>query len=283
MDSLGGFKDAARSSVMKLPRGCVLVSDLHAEAQSRRAKRTLHKLHDAADASILLLAGDVGNFQDGSLTDALRHAADVFDTVCYVPGNHDYYGFKADIAAHPCDVLHEANSTLADMCAGIGITFLQKTVVNVRRAVVAGATLWSPATHASRMACEYMTDYYRISGFTPAMCHAIHDDHSSFLESMCTDPDISPDVVVTHHAPLDLPRMRHREYTPESAALFHGNLAPLFDNPAFSVKLWCFGHTHIRRGTRATNLRRTKLVANALGFDHDRLFSLPDPVVRAVD
>jgi hypothetical protein len=164
---------------------------------------------------------------------------------------------------------------MEELLHDLGCIFLQKKVVALGSAVIGGATLWSPAASASKEDAAHMRDYTAIEGFTPAICQAVHEDHAGWIEEVTCDPEISPPIVLTHHPPIDHPKLHHRCYTLSSAPLFHANLSALFSRDDFiPPKFWGFGHTHIRK---ATKVGSTLFMANALGSEGltDRLWELP--------
>lgn len=290
----------SKSPLAQPPKHLALLSDLHAEHGIHRPLRAIRSL--ANEAKILVLAGDVGNWsligepRDGgeslirepkrkdedSLCELLRNVSEegLFKKILMVAGNHDYYfcGATESLAKDedPASFFDYADECLEDLVGEVGTIFLQKKVVAVGPYAIGGATLWSPAAKAPFLEASYMCDYAAIRGFTPAICQAVYENHKAWLTSVLTDEATAPDLVFTHHPPLDHPSLRHRCYTHASAPLFHGDLVDLFDNPAFvPPSFWGFGHTHIRKAAQL-DYPRTLLMANALGSGcTDHLWDLP--------
>jgi hypothetical protein len=118
-----------------------LLSDLHLEVHPH------WRAEPAPGADVLVLAGDVGSYQRGSLLqdDAFGLAqfsplADWPTPVFFVPGNHEYDGQDFDTA----------HLRLQATCQALGITWLERVVAhppfaNARGAPVRllGTTLWS--------------------------------------------------------------------------------------------------------------------------------------------
>lgn len=291
--------------LVKPPKGLALLSDLHTEHGMDRPLRAIRSLAKKnPELKVLALVGDLGNWsacsrqpyfdkqnwsflqdfdkpksQLSSFPTLIRKISEEFSyKLLVVPGNHDYYFCGATQALtgdeDPAEFFAMADGCMEDMVEEHGGMFLQKKVVAVDKAVIAGTTLWSPALSASKESIEYMNDYVAIDGFTPAICQAVYEDQAAWLKAMTTDPEIAPSIVLTHHPPLDHPKLHHREYTSESAPLFHADLYPLFNDPAFCPpRFWGFGHTHVRK---AVYVGKTLLMANALGDPFsDRLWDLP--------
>ena len=114
-----------------------LLSDLHLETQPDFVPTP------APGADVLVLAGDIGSYQPGSALPALgdrdfglarfspRHGWPV--PVLFVPGNHEYDGLDFD----------EAHARLRETCERLGITWLEREVVQVGGVRFVGTTLWS--------------------------------------------------------------------------------------------------------------------------------------------
>lgn len=289
----------AKPPIAKPPKHIALLSDLHGEHGIHRPLRAIRSL--AHEAKILVLAGDVGNWslmgepmdggeslmgkpkdQEDSLTELLRKVSEerLFKKTLMVAGNHDYYfcGATESLAKDedPASFFDYADECLEDLVGELGTVFLQKKVVAVGPYAIGGATLWCPAAKASPTEASFMCDYAAIQGFTPAICQAVYENHKAWLTSVLTDEATAPDLVFSHHPPLDHPSLRHRCYTHASAPLFHGDLVDLFDNPAFvAPSFWGFGHTHIRKAA-LLGFPQTLLMANALGSGcTDHLWDLP--------
>jgi Icc-related predicted phosphoesterase len=114
-----------------------LLSDLHLESNPTFMPRA------ATGADVLVLAGDIGSYQTGS---ALASSGDADfglarfsprhgwpTPVLFVPGNHEYDGLDFD----------EAHARLQDTCARLGITWLEREVVQLGGVRFVGTTLWT--------------------------------------------------------------------------------------------------------------------------------------------
>jgi Icc-related predicted phosphoesterase len=114
-----------------------LLSDLHLESNPTFMPRA------ATGADVLVLAGDIGSYQTGS---ALASSGDADfglarfsprhgwpTPVLFVPGNHEYDGLDFD----------EAHARLKETCAKLGITWLEREVVQLGGVRFVGTTLWT--------------------------------------------------------------------------------------------------------------------------------------------
>jgi len=114
-----------------------LLSDLHLETNPDFMPSP------APGADVLVLAGDIGSYQAGS---ALASAGDDDfglgrfsplrgwpTPVLFVPGNHEYDGLDFD----------EAQARLRQTCERLGITWLEREVLQLGGVRFVGTTLWT--------------------------------------------------------------------------------------------------------------------------------------------
>ena len=120
-----------------------LLSDLHLESNTHFQPQPL------AGADVLVLAGDIGSYQPGSLLDSLGIAdfglarfsplpvalggAGWPTPVLFVPGNHEYDGLDFD----------DTRLRLRDTCARLGLIWLESEVVVLQGVRFVGSTLWT--------------------------------------------------------------------------------------------------------------------------------------------
>lgn len=120
-----------------------LLSDLHLESNP------LFTAQPLAGADVLVLAGDIGSYQQGSAL--LERGIEDFGLarfspkpvaeggagwptpVLFVPGNHEYDGLDFD----------EAHAAMADACERWGITWLAEQSVVLGGVRFVGSTLWT--------------------------------------------------------------------------------------------------------------------------------------------
>jgi predicted phosphodiesterase len=129
-----------------------LLSDLHLEAHPNFMPTP------AANADVLVLAGDIGSYQDNS---ALSAAGDTDfglqrfspqhgwpTPVLFVPGNHEYDGLDFD-AVH---------GRLQETCARLGITWLEREVLHMGGVRFVGTTLWTDFDALGPLAGQALPD-----------------------------------------------------------------------------------------------------------------------------
>ena len=246
-----------------------LLSDLHLEVHP-----ALHP-QPAPDADLLVLAGDIGSYQAGSLLAdddfglarfSPRHGWPV--PVLYVPGNHEYDGLDFD-ATH---------QRLRETCERLGIIWLEREVLSLQGVRFIGTTLW--------------TDFDALAASAPDITRALRQRHKAFraanfylqktgttragqpllaevwrelglvcqqwLRSALATPFDGTTVVVTHFAPSLRSADPRYGLTPGTAGFCNAldELLPL-------AQLWLHGHLHCRQDYRAGGCR---VVANPLGY-----------------
>jgi len=267
-----------------------LLSDLHLESNP------YFKPIPQLGADVLVLAGDIGSYQSGSLLTSLGIAdfglgrfsplpaaqggAGWPTPVLFVPGNHEYDGLEFD----------EADVRLREACRRLGILWLERESVQLQGVRFIGCTLWtdfdaltagtgstapaSPITLAGQL--KMREKAFRAANFYLKKNHALHQGQpllaegmrekslrsQAWLRSALAVPFDGPTVVVTHFAPSLLSADPRYGLTPGTAGFCNAldDLLPL-------AKVWLHGHLHcpndyVRHGCR--------VVANPLGYARKR-------------
>ncbi len=261
-----------------------LMSDLHLEVHPHV------RPEPAPGADLLVLAGDIGSYQSGSLlADAdfglarfspLPQLAAWPVPVVYVPGNHEYDMQDFD-AAH---------IRLRSTCERLGITWLERETLVVHGVRLVGTTLWtdfdallerpasSPAAQARNLkarekAFRAANYYLRTTGSTrhgaPWLAPEIRahaQTCQAWLRAALSAPFDGPTVAITHFAPSLRSGDPRYGLTPGTAGFCNAldDMLPLAD-------LWLHGHLHcpsdfvdIRQ--HGGSERRCRVVANPLGY-----------------
>lgn len=250
-----------------------LLSDLHLEVHPGFVPQP------AAGADLLVLAGDIGSYQEGSLlADAdfglarfsPRHGWPV--PVLYLPGNHEYDGLEFD-ATH---------ARLRATCERLGIVWLEREVVSFDGVRFVGTTLWADfdalaptadtpgATLAQqlrardkafRAANYYLRKNSSLRGGMPMLAQELREQGlccQQWLRDALARPHAGPTVVVTHFAPSLRSADPRYGLTPGTAGFCNA-----LDDLLPQADLWLHGHLHapsdyVHRGCR--------VVANPLGY-----------------
>jgi hypothetical protein len=270
------------------PVNIQLLSDLHLESNPYFKPRPL------PGADVLVLAGDIGSYQQGSLLTSLaigdfglarfsplptaQGGAGWPTPVLFVPGNHEYDGQEFD----------EADARLREACQRLGIVWLERECVRLQGVRFIGCTLWTdfdalttsansrdPAApgritlseqlkmreKAFRAANFYLKKNHALRLGQPMLAEGVREEglrSQAWLRQALAVPFDGPTVVVTHFAPSLLSADPRYGLTPGSAGFCNSldELLPL-------AKVWLHGHLHcpndyVRQGCR--------VVANPLGY-----------------
>ncbi|MDB5743003.1 MAG: metallophosphoesterase [Polaromonas sp.] len=260
-----------------------LLSDLHLESNPH------FKAKPAPGADVLVLAGDIGSYQTGSMLSSL--AIDDFGLaqfsplpvalggagwptpVLFVPGNHEYDGLDFDAT----------DSRLREACKRLGLIWLERESVLLQGVRFVGCTLWSDFDALAQAASpdggrapdeqlKAREKAFRAANFYLKKNHALRQGQPMLAEEMRQEglksqawlrqallaPFDGPTVVVTHFAPSLLSADPRYGITPGTAG-FCNSLDALMPLAA----LWLHGHLHcpndyVRHGCR--------VVANPLGY-----------------
>lgn len=250
-----------------------LLSDLHLEVHPH------FKPLPAPDAQLLVLAGDIGSYQAGSLLAGDDFGLERFSPklgwpvpVLYVPGNHEYDNLDFD-AAH---------GRLRQVCERLGITWLERETLQLDGVRFIGTTLWADfdalVTDSDRLdpsnarvlkkrekAFRAANYYLRKMGTTrrgePLLADGWRElglECEQWLRRALAEPFDGTTVVVTHFAPSLRSADPRYGLTPGTAGFCNSldELLPL-------AQLWLHGHLHCQQDYEAGDCR---VVANTLGY-----------------
>jgi len=261
-----------------------LLSDLHLEVHPHLFPQP------APGADLLVLAGDIGSYQGGSLlTDADFGLARFSPLqgwpvpVLYVPGNHEYDGLDFD-AAH---------NGLRQTCERLGILWLERGTCVLGGVRWIGTTLWSdfdalapppattlldapPLTEVLRLrekAFRAANFYLKKTGTTrhgqPMLAEAVREQAllcQEWLREALAKPFDGKTVVITHFAPSLRSADPRYGLTPGTAGFCNA-----LDELLPAADLWLHGHLHapsdyVSAAPAASGGRVCRVVANPLGY-----------------
>jgi len=172
----------------------------------------------------LALIGDICGAYHKNLIPFLERCAANYETVLFVPGNHEYYG-------HTLDAVEES---LESLCAELGIEYLQCRTVEIDDVVISGCTLWCEPTVE---AFERKNKRYWLKDYSRDQMIQEHQRHVEFLNR--AQAKSHSHIFLTHYAPMvemngiyqDLP----------SVSMFATDLKRMFQAP---LRYWLCGHVH---------------------------------------
>ena len=260
-----------------------LLSDLHLESHPHFTARP------APAADLLVLAGDIGSYQNGSLLSSLNIAdfglarfsplpvaqggAGWPTPVFFLPGNHEYDGL--DFAT--------AHSRLRETCERLGMVWLERETVLFHGMRFVGCTLWTDfdalstqqaltqkvtlaeqlkaREKAFRAANFYLRKNHAFMGGAPMLAEATREQglaSQAWLRQALAVPFDGPTVVVTHFAPSLRSADPRYGLVPGTAGFCNA-----LDDLLPQAKLWLHGHLHCPADYVA---RGCRVVANPLGY-----------------
>jgi hypothetical protein len=250
-----------------------LLSDLHLEVHPH------FRPQPAPGAQLLVLAGDIGSYQAGSLLAGDDFGLERFSPkhgwptpVLYVPGNHEYDNLDFD-AAH---------DRLRATCERLDITWLEREVLQRDGVRFIGTTLWADfdalVTDSDRLdgsgarvlkkrekAFRAANYYIQKMGTTrrgePLLADGWREqglECEQWLRHALAEPFEGCTVVVTHFAPSLRSADPRYGVTPGTAGFCNSldELLPL-------AQFWLHGHLHCQQDYVAGGCR---VLANTLGY-----------------
>ncbi|WP_404301116.1 metallophosphoesterase [Alicycliphilus denitrificans] len=260
-----------------------LLSDLHLEAHPHFSPEP------AADADILVLAGDIGSYQPGSLLpdedfglarfSPLPQYAGWPTPVIFVPGNHEYDGQDFD-AAHV---------RLRRTCDRLGLIWLERESLVLQGLRLVGTTLWSDfdalAEHhgitdpqqrlkrrekAFRAANFYLSKTGGTRQGEPFLAAQLREQGlacQAWLRQALAQPFAGPTVAITHFAPSLRSADPRYGLSPGTAGFCNA-----LDDLLPYARLWLHGHLHAPSDYQVCGQHADdqpwscRVVANPLGY-----------------
>ena len=233
-----------------------VVSDIHQEFSDlyRKPWYNIEPLEDDKD-TVLLLAGDIFAFADDHTT-KLYDPADLtsskrkwcldlakrFKAVCYVLGNHEWYG---------CDLVHDQYRIYHELDRIKNFYVMNQRMVRIDGVSIIGATLWSSMNNSNPLvmnACQRNLNDYRVISFAGKKLipeHTIkqfHSDKHYIFEMANREVAAGHKVVVmTHHAPCELSIMEKYRGDPCNGGFASDLSNEILDS---KISLWAHGHMH---------------------------------------
>jgi predicted phosphohydrolase len=229
-------------------------SDLHLEFPENRKFIKDNPLQVKGD--VLVLAGDIMLFAHMDKHEVFFDGlSDKFETVYWIPGNHEYYHFDA---SQKSGVLNERIRSNVFLVNNVAI---EKE--NVR---IIFSTMWSKISPAYEWQIERgMSDFrvikYNGSRFSALQYNQLHQNSLDFIGGELNKPFEGKTVVATHHVPtfLNYPEMY------KGSVLTEGFAVELFDFIQDSnIDYWIYGHHH--SNVPEFVIGKTQMLTNQLGY-----------------
>ncbi|HTJ98737.1 MAG TPA: metallophosphoesterase [Bordetella sp.] len=247
-----------------------LLSDLHLETNADFVPTP------APDADLLILAGDIGSYQQGSRLRGKDFGLELFSPrdrwpvpVVYLPGNHEY-------DAQDFDAAHDR---LRALCDRLGIQWLERETLAIGGVRMIGTTLWTDFDamakpgdtltqvlnkrgKAFRAANFYLEKTLTTRGGQAFLAEELREQGlacQAWLKDALAAPFDGPTVAVTHFAPTLSSADPRYGLTPGTAGFCNS-----LDDLIPQADLWLHGHLHhafdyVQDGCR--------IVCNPLGYE----------------
>lgn len=257
-----------------------LLSDLHLESNPHFVAQP------TPGADLLVLAGDIGSYQSGSMLKESDFGLARFSPlpvaqggaawptpVLFIPGNHEYDGLDFD-ATH---------ARLRETCERLGMVWLEQQTVVLQGLRFIGSTLWTDfdalsaeaasagevslgeqlkaRDKAFRAANFYLRKNHAFQHGQPMLADAVRErglQSQAWLRQALAIPFSGPTVVVTHFAPSLLSGDPRYGLAPGTAGFCNA-----LDDVLAGAQLWLHGHLHCPSNYVKNGCR---VVANPLGY-----------------
>lgn len=264
------------------PMKIQLLSDLHLEVHPHWVATP------ASGADLLVLAGDIGSYQNGSLLLDDDFGLARFSQnngwptpALFVPGNHEYDALDFDVA----------HARLRETCKRLGISWLEREVISWpglhgKAVRFVGTTLWSdfdalgpPAAAVDTPSAGLLTQqlkardkafraanyYLKKTGTShhglPMLAELVREQAllcQDWLTKALLEPFEGTTVAVTHFAPSLMSADPRYGITPGSAGFCNA-----LDHLLSRAQFWLHGHLHAPSNYVKNGCR---VIANPLGY-----------------
>lgn len=234
------------------------LSDLHLEFKDN--VEFLRQLPRKVTGDILIVAGDTMYLDDDTMKNSefIRWAANNYERVLLIPGNHEYYG-DHDLSA---------TDDSWELKLSSNVSYYNNNVVTIGNTDIIMSTLWSYIPLEYRQPIGFfLNDFHRIQyqgrKFTTDDYNFEHAKSLDFLKRAVARSKARHRIVVTHHVPTRFcsPKKLRviRDGTLSDA--FTVDLTEYIDSA--QIDYWIYGHSHLNIGVE---LGRTKVTSNQLGY-----------------
>ncbi|MBI5926113.1 MAG: metallophosphoesterase [Aquabacterium sp.] len=256
-----------------------LVSDLHLERYPDFTPSA------APDVDVLVLAGDIGSYQPGSLLKdddfglgrfSPRRPDAPWPRVLYIPGNHEFDSLEFEPTC----------ARLKATCERLGIEWLDREVITIGQVRFVGTTLWSDfeafakaertetkrlqaLEKAYRAANFYLRKNTTLRGGIPMLAEdmrTLSQDCQTWLSEALSRPFDGTTIAVTHFAPTLRSGDPRYGATPGTAGFCNS-----LDHLLPQAQVWMHGHLHCAKdyvvsGTAEGRPYACRVMANPRGY-----------------
>ncbi len=244
-------------------------SDLHLENPEN--KKILQKRPLIPKGEILILAGDIVPFsQIDQHKDFLDYCSNHFETVYWLPGNHEYY--QEDLK-HKNDILNESIRS--------NVYLVNNSIIQKEESRFIFTTLWSfiskvQEAKITRILADFKYIKQNNALLSIEQYNQMHTNCLSFLKTSLDAPLGGKNIIVTHHVPtlLNYPKKLLRTGLQEAFAIELKDYITALNDQNIHCPYWIYGHHHTN--VPDFKIANTLLTTNQLvkGFDREKIITL---------
>lgn len=205
-------------------------------------------------ASILVLAGDIGEPFSSLFENFVDYCSNHFENVLFVAGNHEYYGHSIEEVDNKIKMFSEKYENFY---------YLNNEIFEYEDICFIGTTLWTDLNGMKNDdLLSVMRDFREIKDFTPESEKNKFKQNIELIEKHLREKKC---IVITHHAPsyecIDI-KFKDDKFR----SCFASDLEHLFTNK--NMVGWIYGHLHHNKKINAnkyflyTNCFRTDNYSN---------------------
>lgn len=236
------------------------ISDLHLEFDENYKWATNTDI--PANGDILIMAGDIvtlaeWEFRKSRHEKFFEQLSQKFETVYWLPGNHEYY--RSDLSEFTGSFKKAIFPNLF---------LLNNQVIKYPGTRVIFTTLWSKIERENAEAVYYgMSDFRLIRSETNKLTvgryNELFNENFSFLKDALMESFNGKTIVVTHHVPTqkNYPE-QYKDSTINNG--FVTELEPFIKDA--DIDYWIYGHHH--QNVEDFFIGKTKLLTNQCGYIH---------------
>ena len=229
-------------------------SDLHLEFKENKSFLTNNPIQPSGE--ILLLAGDVIPFAlIDKHSDFFDFVSANYESVYWVPGNHEYYHYDLGDVRNP---LHEKIRE--------NVFLVNNQIIPHKSVNLIFSTLWSAISPQNEWVVQQSVSDFAViktqgKKFTPADFNTLHQTDYTFLKTALSASGAQTNIVVTHHVPtfLNYPEQYRNSKINEAFAV---ELYDFIFNSCAAY--WIYGHHH--SNSPDFTIGNTTLLTNQLGY-----------------
>ena len=247
-----------------------IVSDLHIEYKNDEVPDPLSLI--TPSANILILAGDIGSFYKyKQLKLFLERLCIYFETVLYIPGNHEYYTIKTR-SPKSINQLYRKFQLIENVIPNLYI--LNRSSVRIGDVCVVGCTLWSKTFNQIP---RYICRIHNINTRIYNNLHKLDLDYIKKMINYCSKKKLKL-LVITHHCPTFSIIKKQRKKRDKYISLYATNLEYLLKKKF--VHTWVCGHIHenfdliTEEGTRLVGNQKGKPKDKIIDYEKDKIIKI---------